>query len=157
MKLLKLIYSLDTSVNHFVCLLTSTSMILIYDLNGALILEINPSHKIVKFTTNPWTDGNFTIKHLFINIYIEFFIATLGTDGTIHFFQIEIERVPASQLNSNNANANVDPQRQGAKFNYRYSAKLIYIYDISQHRLLDSQEQESISSRDFSQVFSLYD
>ena len=56
-------YLLDTSINYFLCVLTSKSMILIYDLHGTLILEINPSHKIAKFTINPWTDGNFTINH----------------------------------------------------------------------------------------------
>ena len=78
----------------------------------------------------------------------------MGTDGTINFFEIEIERLPISQSNVN-ANSNADTQRHAAKLNYKYKAKLIYVYDIFEHRVVDTQERERISFRDFSQVLSL--
>ena len=92
---------------------------------------------------------------MFITNFIELFIATLGTDGTINFFEIEIERLPISQSNVS-ANSNADTQKHGTKLNYKYKAKLIYVYDIFEHRVVDTQEQKRISIRDFSQVLSLY-
>ena len=57
------VYHVDTTMNYLICVLTSKSVILIYDMYGTLVLEMDPSIKpIAKFTTNPSTDGSFFNK-----------------------------------------------------------------------------------------------
>ena len=127
-----------------VCVLTSKSTILIYDIYGALILKINSNNQIAKFTTNPSTSGNFVIIISFE--IIDPFIATLITDGTIQLFGIEIERLPIISNASNEFNMN------SKNFEIKLNAKLLYIYDIPRHQLINEIERNNTASRNFSQV-----
>jgi hypothetical protein len=108
--------STDDTLNFLIAALGKSSTVYLYDLNGALILELNPGHDVHKLAMSPWTD--------------EYFISTLGHDGTIKVFLVDAERVLVNTTTTGDNTTTPEPKRGPPKFTFKYYSKLEFVYDL---------------------------
>jgi len=111
-------------------LLTSTNEIVIYSLNGVLLLSFNPGHTVKSLGVNSFTD--------------EYFVVTLGTDNTVRLHAIAMNRVKHEVQASNDA----PKKMERFKYVLEYNRTLEYIFDLEENKIISEQEaQEKAPTR----------